>query len=434
MFRLENHHQVINGSPVATFVIDTRHRVAYWNRACEALTGLSAVEAVGSNQQWRAFYDSPRRVMADLIVDEAPEGEILALYHGTGHKSLLIDGAYEVESFFPNLGDNGKWLFFTAAPLRDDSGTIIGAIETLQDITARKAAEEKVKHLNQELEKTVSELQKSLQLLQETQHQLIQSEKMAALGGLVAGVAHEINTPVGISVTAASLLDEKTKECSILFEAQKMKRSDLENYMRLARDSSGMILSNLRRASDLINSFKQVAVDQTCEQTGVFNLRECIDNIIMTMRPTLRKTSHTVQVNCPENLELDSYPGAIGQAISNLIINSLVHGFEDMENGIIAIEVHEQQDNVEICYSDNGRGIPEKNIEHIFEPFFTTKRNNGGTGLGLHILYNLVTQTLDGHITCESRSGGGALFRVVIPRVRAFVSTSPQVSLQKKER
>lgn len=422
MFRLENHHQVINGSPVATFVIDMQHRVVYWNRACEALTGLSAGEVIGSNQQWRAFYDSSRVVMADLIVNEAPEGEVLALYQGTGHKSLLIDGAYEVESFFPNLG---KWLFFTAAPLRDDSGSIIGAIETLQDITGRKAAEEKVMILNQELEQTVSELQNSLQMLQETQHQLIQSEKMAALGGLVAGVAHEINTPVGISVTAASLLDEKTKECSTLFEAQKMKRSDLENYMRLARDSSGMILSNLRRASDLINSFKQVAVDQTCEQSGIFNLRECIDNIIMTMRPTLRKTSHEVQVHCPENLALDSYPGAIGQAISNLIVNSLVHGFEEMENGTIVIEVHEQQGDIEICYSDNGKGIPGNHIEHIFEPFFTTKRNNGGTGLGLHILYNLVTQTLDGHITCESRSGGGALFRVVIPRVRAFVNSSP---------
>lgn len=422
MFRLENHHQVINGSPVATFVIDMQHRVVYWNRACEALTGLSAGEVIGSNQQWRAFYDSSRVVMADLIVNEAPEGEVLALYQGTGHKSLLIDGAYEVESFFPNLG---KWLFFTAAPLRDDSGSIIGAIETLQDITGRKAAEEKVMILNQELEQTVSELQNSLQMLQETQHQLIQAEKMAALGGLVAGVAHEINTPVGISVTAASLLDEKTKECSTLFEAQKMKRSDLENYMRLARDSSGMILSNLRRASDLINSFKQVAVDQTCEQSGIFNLRECIDNIIMTMRPTLRKTSHEVQVHCPENLALDSYPGAIGQAISNLIVNSLVHGFEEMENGTIVIEVHEQQGDIEICYSDNGKGIPGNHIEHIFEPFFTTKRNNGGTGLGLHILYNLVTQTLDGHITCESRSGGGALFRVVIPRVRAFVNSSP---------
>lgn len=423
MFKLEYHHQVINGSPVPTFVIDAQHRVVYWNRACETLTGLPASQMVGKSEQWRAFYSTPRGVMADLIVDQVSESEILGLYNGTGHTSLLIDGAFEVESFFPNLGDEGRWLFFTAAPLFDDDGAIIGAIETLQDITDRKRAEEKITVLNQELGQTVSELQNSLQMLRETQHQLIQSEKMAALGGLVAGVAHEINTPVGISVTAASLLDEKSKECAALFNVNKMKRSDLENYMKLAQESSGMILSNLRRASDLINSFKQVAVDQTCEQPGLFNMRECIENIIMTMRPTLRKTSHSVQLQCPENLELDSYPGAIGQVISNLIINSLLHGFESMENGTISIDVHEQGDKVEVCYSDNGRGIPRQDLEHVFEPFFTTKRNNGGTGLGLHILYNLVTQTLDGQITCTNCATGGVMFSVIIPRVRTFVRT-----------
>lgn len=421
MFKLEHHHQVVNGSPVPTFVIDAQHKVVYWNRACEALTGLQSIEAIGTNQQWRAFYPSPRQVMADLIVNQASESNILALYDGTGHKSLLIDGAYEMEAFFPHFGDGGKWLFFTAAPLCDESGTVIGAIETLQDITERKKAEEKILVLNQELAQSVSELQNSIQMLQETQRQLIQSEKMAALGGLVAGVAHEINTPVGISVTAASLLDEKTKECLSLFKTQSMKKSDLENYMRLAQDSSGMILSNLRRASDLINSFKQVAVDQTCEQSGVFNVRECIDNIIMTMRPTLRKTSHLIQVECPENLELDSYPGAMGQVISNLILNSLLHGFEEMEKGVISINVHDKQDNIEICYRDNGKGIPEENIERIFEPFFTTKRNKGGTGLGLHILYNLVTQTLEGQITCENSLEDGVLFRITIPRVKMFV-------------
>ncbi|MDD2367263.1 MAG: PAS domain-containing sensor histidine kinase [Desulfuromonadaceae bacterium] len=421
MFMLEYHNQVINGSPVATFVIDAAHRVVYWNRACEALTRLSSSEAVGSSQQWRAFYPSPRVVMADLIVDQASEKEILELYKGTGRKSLLVDGAYEVESFFPNLGDDGKWLFFTAAPLHDESGSVIGAIETLQDITDRRVAEGRVKILNQELEQLVSDLQNSLHLLKETQHQLIQSEKMAALGGLVAGVAHEINTPVGISVTAASLLDEKTRDCALLFESQALKRSELQSYMQLARDSSGMILSNLRRASDLINSFKQVAVDQTCEQPGVFNLRDCIDNIVMTMRPTLRKTSHTVKVDCPENLELDSYPGAIGQVLSNLILNSLLHGFENIEGGTVLIEVSENDGDVEISYRDNGNGIPENHIERIFEPFFTTKRNNGGTGLGLHILYNLVTQTLNGRISCESSAGKGVLFSIVIPRLTAFV-------------
>lgn len=421
MFKLEYHHQVINGSPVATFVINAEHKVVYWNRACESLTGLSSEETIGTNQQWRAFYQTPRAVMADLIVDDALEDDILVLYQGGGRKSILIDGAYEVEAFFPNLDKSGKWLFFTAAPLRDEAGRLIGAIETLQDISDRKSAEERVTVLNRELEQLVSELQNSLQMLQETQHRLIQSEKMAALGGLVAGVAHEINSPVGISVTAASLLDEKTKECAALIETQTLKRSDLTKYMQLAQDSSAMILSNLRRASDLINSFKQVAVDQTCEKAGIFNLKECIDNIVLTLHPTLRKTSHIVEVNCPANVQLDSYPGAIGQVISNLILNSLLHGFEDMEKGKLSINVTELKDNIEILYSDNGKGIPEKNISRVFEPFFTTKRSSGGTGLGLHILYNLVTQTLDGHISCESHLGSGAVFQILIPKVSTFM-------------
>ncbi len=437
MRKTVNNSQVINGSPIPTFAIDRKHRITHWNKACEALTGKSAEGLIGTNFQWSAFDVKQRSVLADLIVDKAAESEIQSFYKGRGRKSQLVEGAYEAEGFYPILGDGGKWLFFTAAPLRDFLGRIVGAIETIQDITDLKIAEEKEHALNQRLTQSVAELQYSLELLRKTQHQLVQSEKMAALGGLVAGVAHEINTPVGIGVTAASLLEERTRECAQLFDSQSMKRSDLDAYFRLATESTKMILSNLVRASDLIHSFKQVAVDQSCEEPHSFNLKECLDNIAMTFRPKLRKRSHSVSVKCSGDLVLQSYAGAMGQVVSNLIMNSLIHGFEEMESGKIMIMVHDHADEVEIIYSDNGKGISKEYLERIFEPFFTTKRNRGGTGLGLHILYNLVTQTLGGRIECKSEPGQGSSFLFMFPRVapsgrEAFFSAH-QTSEKEKE-
>ena len=417
MVNLEFHSQVIFGSPVATFAIDKNHRITHWNRACEALTGLPATEMVGTDLQWKAFYAQQRVVLADLIVRDTAKNEILALYGGRGRRSALVDSGYEAEGFFPDLGRQGKWLFFTAAPIKDRKGGIIGAVETLQDISARKFAEEKVHNLNRSLERLIAEQQQSLELLRSTQRQLVQAEKMAALGNLVAGVAHEINTPVGIGVTAASLLEERTREAAGRLRAETMKRSDLEAYFRLASESATIILANLKRASDLIQSFKQVAVDRSSETPRTVHLQECLDNLLLSLRPILRKTSHSVRVQCPAELVLHSYPGALGQVLSNLVQNSLLHGFDAREEGAIDIEVQASSEQVEICYRDNGRGIAAEHLPLIFEPFFTTRRNNGGTGLGLNILYNLVTRTLRGVIECSSQPGDGAVFRIRIPRV-----------------
>ncbi|MEI7612610.1 MAG: ATP-binding protein [Betaproteobacteria bacterium] len=408
--------QIINGSPIPTFVIDRDHTVTHWNRACEVLTGLLASDVVGTKNQWVPFYSHPRNVLADFVIDEADEVSLQKHYEGITRKSPLISDAYEVETFLvtPSLG--GKWLYFTAAALRGPSGQIVGAIQTLQDISAVKRAKEREHALNIKLARTVSELQDSLELLKKNQHQLIQSEKMAALGGLVAGVAHEINTPVGIGVTAASLLEDKTRECANLFSTQAMKRSDLDAYFRLAIEASAMILANLGRASDLIQRFKQVAVDQSCEELNEFRLKACLDNHLMSLRPMLKNGAHTVQIQCREDLVLKSYAGVLGQIISILVMNSQLHGFEEVKNGSITLDVEEQGDDIALEYRDNGRGIPMENLEHIFEPFFTTKRNHGGTGLGLHILYNLITQTLGGQIELESKYGHGVLFRIHIPK------------------
>lgn len=269
--------------------------------------------------------------------------------------------------------------------------------------------------LYQNLRNANQTLQESLQTLRRTQEQLVQSEKMAALGGLVAGVAHEINTPVGVGVTAASHLEQKTRELNVLYHKGQMECSDLEKYLKTANESAGIILRNLRRAAEIIRSFKEVAVDQTSEQERTFNLRGYIDEILLNLHPKLKKTRHSVTVLCPEDLELDSYPGMFSQMITNFVMNSLVHGFDPNTQGEIEIEATREADILRIRYSDNGKGMREEIRSRVFEPFYTTKRGQGGTGLGLHLIYNLVTQRLNGHIRCESTPGKGTTFIIQLP-------------------
>lgn len=265
-----------------------------------------------------------------------------------------------------------------------------------------------------ELQKANLALRESLEELHRTQNQLIQSGKMAALGNLVAGVAHEINTPVGIGVTAASLLEEKTSEMARAYSSGQLKRSDLEKYIKMARQSSTSILSNLERASELIQSFKQVAVDQSVEEKRRFRFKKYIDEVLLSLWPGYKRTGHTISVACPDDLFLYSYPGVFMQIITNMVVNSLVHGFEDIEQGNIQISVSKQEDMLHFRYSDNGKGMDEEHIRKIFDPFFTTKRARGGTGLGMHIVYNLVTQTLNGQIECSSIPGKGTDFFIRI--------------------
>ena len=293
-------------------------------------------------------------------------------------------------------------------------------------IIERRRAEEALHKLNEQLEQRVEErtielkaaniaLQRSLETLQRTQDQLIQSEKMAALGGLVAGIAHEINTPIGIGVTAASHLEQKSRETDQLYHEDNMKRSDLERYLKIACESSGIILGNLLRAAKQIQSFKQVAVDQTIEEKRTFKLKAYIDEILLSLHPRLKKTTHDITVNCPEELELTSYPGVFSQIIANLVINSLIHGFEHQEQGKIELDMIKNHGTLQIRYCDNGRGMTKEECSRIFEPFYTTKRSRGGSGLGLHIVYNLVTRRLNGLIECESTPGLGTTFIIQIP-------------------
>lgn len=283
-------------------------------------------------------------------------------------------------------------------------------------------AEQEIKQLNKDLENRIweyeaanNELQDTLATLQETQAQLIQQEKMASLGNLVAGIAHEINTPLGVGVTAASYLEQQTQTVAGLFHSNQIKRSDFEKYLNSTIDATNIILLNLQRASELITSFKRVAIDRVSEERQIFNVKNYIGAIILSLRPNLKKANHNIVIHCDDFLELDSYPGAISQIITNLVMNSLIHAYPNGEQGTIVIDVNLTPDQFTLIYSDDGVGIAEQHMKRIFEPFFTTRRGKGGTGLGLNILYNLVTQTLAGSIDCRSQVGHGTSFIIKLP-------------------
>lgn len=296
------------------------------------------------------------------------------------------------------------------------------------EMSQKEEAQNALRTLNEELEARITERTAALETanqslkqtvldLQEAQKALVESEKMASLGGLVAGVAHEINTPVGVGVTAASHLSQKTKALHELFESQKMKKSDLVTYLETSAEAADMILTNLERASQLIQSFKKVAVDQSSEEKRSFSVVSYIEEVLVSLRPKLKKTRHQVHVEGDKNLILDSFPGAFAQIVSNLVINSLIHAFDEEDSGDMRFHVAAEGERIIIEYRDNGAGMSEEIQNKIFDPFFTTKRGQGGSGLGMHIVYNIVTQTMGGSIQCRSELGHGVRFKLTFPRV-----------------
>jgi len=295
-----------------------------------------------------------------------------------------------------------------------------------QEIEQRKSAEDQLQKLNDELEGRVTErtralqqtnaaLEQSLESLKMAQEQLIHAEKLAALGGLVAGVSHEISTPLGLGVTAASHLEEKTSELRHAFDHGELKRSALQEYLAVAQEASQIILANLERAAHQMQGFKQVAVDQSSGEKRLVHLKTYLAEILLSVHPKLKHTQHHVHITCPADLEFESYPGAFSQIVTNLIMNSLLHGFDQQATGDIHINVTHEAQQLMICYHDEGKGIAKAEQTKIFEPFYTTKRNQGGSGLGLNIIHQLVTHTLRGTIACESDLGQGATFIIRIP-------------------
>lgn len=362
--------------------------------------------------------------------------EYLAWVHPDDHEQVLnalsdhLEGRtefYEVQYRVRASGGGWIWLLGRGQAVnRNERGQATRMVGTNRDITALKEAEEELRSLAEELEARVerrtdalrranAELQSALEELKTTQERLVETEKMASLGTLVAGVAHEINTPVGIGVTAASHLEHEARKLGQAIAAGTLSKSELNRFRDTAQESSELILRNLERASHLIKSFKQVAVDQSSEQRRQIFVRQYLDEILFALRPRLKRTQHVVAVDASEQLTADTYPGALYQIVVNLITNSLAHGFEEGASGHILIRAERHESEIGLLYVDDGCGMDEATVKRIFEPFFTTKRGRGGSGLGMHIVYNLVTRMLGGSIKVKSAPGQGVAVEIRFP-------------------
>ena len=294
----------------------------------------------------------------------------------------------------------------------DEVGAMARAVEVFREnAIAKRKTEDELRNSKEKAESALLELNAA-------QQNLIDAERLAALGGLVAGVAHEVNNPIGISLTVASSFARRAE----MFEAElrsdgQLRRSQLEEFVRTSRDAAQQLVANLHRAGELIQSFKQVAVDRSHAERRQFSLSEATDQIIASLRPVLKKAAIALSVDVPEGLVIDGYPGSYGQILTNLFLNAANHAFPDGRSGTISISARPRgSDDVEIIFADNGAGMTPDVQRQAFDPFFTTRRNEGGTGLGLHIVYNLVTQQLGGRMMLDSRLGQGTTFRIIMPR------------------
>lgn len=268
------------------------------------------------------------------------------------------------------------------------------------------------KQAQEELRRANAELNATLQRLRQTQRQLVESEKMASLGGLVAGVAHEINTPLGISLTAASHLSEEAARLHRRLQSGELRRAELDGFGHSVLEASDLIVRNLQRADQLVRSFKQVAVDQSVNEPRQVELGAAVADILKMLAPALRRSSHKVELECPEPVSLMLPGGVLYQIVSNLVMNAIQHAFLPEQQGLISLGVRREGPEVVLACRDNGVGMNEAVRKQIFEPFFTTRRGQGGTGLGLHIVYNLVSQALQGSVRCESAPGAGSCFEL----------------------
>ncbi|NJD08152.1 MAG: HAMP domain-containing histidine kinase [Methylococcaceae bacterium] len=286
---------------------------------------------------------------------------------------------------------------------------------------------EEITRFNQTLEKRVtartfelSELNATLRAtiddLKRTRNSLVRSEKLAGLGSLVAGIAHELNTPIGNALTVASTLLDQTVEFRQQAEAG-LRRSALQNYLASAGTAAELLLRSLGRAVDLVTSFKHVAVDQTSEHRRRFELAKVVGEVAATLGPSISKTRYRVELAIPDGVVMDSYPGPIGQIVMNLVNNAMVHAFIGRDHGTFTIAGEVEGGRVVLSFSDDGCGIPPENLSRIYDPFFTTRLGQGGSGLGMSIVHNLVYSVLGGSILVQSELGCGTRFVVELPLV-----------------
>lgn len=386
--------EVIDTVPAVINVKNKELRYILMNRYMAGIFGIEPSDAIG-------------RTTSDLMsrygAEKTDENDKRVLAAG----SEL--GFYE-EEYIDSTGNMRQWLV-NKLPLFDAKGEIENIVTVALDICERKRGE-------LEMRKAKDAAEAALRNLRETQNSLIEAEKLAALGRLVAGVAHEVNNPVGISLTVASSLERKTALFASEVARGNLKRSSLNDFLEASRDASSQLVANLNRAAELIQSFKQVAADRNYSDQRAFDLADLTEQVVLSLRPGLRKHNLTLNVDCQPDLTMNSYPGPYGQVLTNLFLNSVAHAFPNGRPGTVDIKVREcGKDNVEILFSDNGIGMSLDVRRRAFDPFFTTRRDQGGTGLGLHIVYSIVTNRLGGRLDLDSQPGGGTQIQIILPRV-----------------
>jgi PAS domain S-box-containing protein len=386
--------QVIDTVPAVINVKNKQLRYVLMNRYMAGIFGVEPGEAIGrTTSELMSRYGAKKT--------DANDKQVLAAGRGLGF--------YE-EEYMDASGHMRQWLV-NKLPLLDSDGEIENIVTVALDIGERKRGE-------LEMRKAKDAAEAALRNLRETQNSLIEAEKLAALGRLVAGVAHEVNNPVGISLTVASSLERKTALFADEVGRGNLKRSSLNEFLETSRDAASQLVANLNRAAELIQSFKQVAADRNYSDQRIFDLGDLTEQVVMSLRPGLRKHHLTLSVDCQPNLTMNSYPGPYGQVLTNLFLNSVAHAFPDGKPGSVDIQVRESgKDNVEIIFSDNGCGMSLDVRRRAFDPFFTTRRDQGGTGLGLHIVYSIVTNRLGGRLDLDSEPGGGTRIQMILPRI-----------------
>ncbi|NOX14778.1 MAG: PAS domain-containing protein [Epsilonproteobacteria bacterium] len=321
----------------------------------------------------------------------------------------------------------------SAAPISNADGKIIGVILVFHNVSKEYALKQTLQQNRQELfeaneklighkkrleiivQKRTQKLENSLEKLNRMQEQIIQTEKMAALGELVAGVAHEINTPIGLSITGITNFIDETQKIYNLYNSEQMSEENFVKYIENSTNIADILCTNLKQTAELVRSFKQISIDQTREERREFNLKRYINSILLSLSGKLKNTNIKVEIDCAEDVNIYSYPGACSQIVTNLIINSLIHGYNKEDKGTIILSFKLFDSAIHFMYKDDGKGISRENLKKIFNPFFTTNREQGGSGLGLSIIYNIITQKLGGTIECKSTLKNGVEFNIIIP-------------------
>lgn len=432
---------IFDSVPGMLYLYDANGELVLWNKAHEAITGYSAEELDHFNLvNW--YKDDPESLQAV----------------NAGLSDTDKNGFGEAEANLQTKDGTKIPFYFTACPVEIDNEHYFVGIGL--DISERKKAEEELLTLNKTLEEKVSlrtielnvavkeltlaneeltsvneemlamneeltaaneemnamneELIESNDKIMKMKNYLVESEKMAALGGLVAGVAHEVNTPLGVGITASSHLVDITKELMHKINAEDFDKVELIEYLEDIRKASLIIEKNLTRAGKLTHSFKQLSADQTSEPKRLFNVGDYLEEILISLSPTLKKTKIQIIPIYEDNLFLNGSPGAFAQIITNLIMNALYHAYENNVQGIITIKLEKENTHIKVIFSDDGCGMDAQTLSKIFEPFFTTRRDLGGTGLGLSIVYSIVTQQFSGTIECASAPDIGTTFTILL--------------------